>query len=1069
MSGRVGARARRGVGRGARRGVLFLVVAVVGGLLGALGAPGTAGAAPNSNQADGTSGGGTGATHQTAVDVDTYANGPVIVAAFQSGRYTNPKYGAVDIGWATSTNSGASWTNNGQMPNLTTASGGTPPNAGGQWNRVTDPSVTFDARHNVWLVSSIAIDETKSGSPFVAVAVNRSTNANGTAWADPVVAYSANVTVTTGGGAITLNPDKAWIGCDNTSASPHYGNCYIAFSNDVGVPQSNVIFHMVSSNGGQTWSSPIPTADTSSSGYSPSKGYNTQIVVRPNGDVVVVATCCGLGGAQPGRLIWYQSTDGGASWTAPQNVEASGRSLSQYTGSQGLRKYPKPSIDVASDGSVWLAVHDCRNHGSPCTANDVFVAKLTGNTWGPLTAINAPFPASAANRDAFTTGLGVDRANGNRVGVVFHYLPDAACATANCHVNTGFTSSTDGVNWTPVYTLNSAPASPQWLVPAQQGLYLGDYLSVGFLTGGKASLVFANATAPVSGSLREFMTLVTEPFSLGPPGQPTIGTATAGNRSATVTWTPPADGGGSPITNWIITADPVAAGPNVTVQTPTGNVNSGTIVGLVGGAQYQLQVRAVTQQGQGPDSALSNTITTGNAITPPGAPTAVSAVLTGANQVTVSWTPPVDDGGSPITSYSVVGSPGGLSTVPPGTTSVAISGLSGGATYTFTVTASNGGGPAGTGVGPASDPSNGVLIAGVPGTPTNVSAVAGPASAAVSFEAPPDGGSPITSFTVTSTPGGVQATGTASPITVNGLNPGTSYTFKVAATNVVGTGTSSSSSNAVVPSASGGGAGSGYWMLASDGRVFAFGGAQSFGDPSATIRPAAVFGREAVDLEPTPDLLGYWIVDNIGTVYPFGDASAALGSAVLSDAQLVAGERVTSLSATRTGNGYWIFTNRGRAIAVGDAQHFGDMSGTPLQGPVLDSIPTPTGLGYYMVASDGGIFSFGDAKFYGSMGGIPLNAPVQSLVPDPDGVGYWLVASDGGVFAFQAGFVGSIPGVLQPGQKLNQPITGMVAFGNGYLMVAEDGGIFNFSDKPFFGSLGSNPPDRPIVSVAAHG
>jgi hypothetical protein len=45
-------------------------------------------------------------------------------------------------------------------------------------------------------------------------------------------------------------------------------------------------------------------------------------------------------------------------------------------------------------------------------------------------------------------------------------------------------------------------------------------------------------------------------------------------------------------------------------------------------------------------------------------------------------------------------------------------------------------------------------------------------------------------------------------------------------------------------------------------------------------------------------------------------------------------------------------------------------------------------------------------------------------------------------------------------------VTGMVRFGSGYLMVAEDGGIFNFSDKAFFGSLGGNPPARPIVSVA---
>jgi ribosomal protein L24E len=137
------------------------------------------------------------------------------------------------------------------------------------------------------------------------------------------------------------------------------------------------------------------------------------------------------------------------------------------------------------------------------------------------------------------------------------------------------------------------------------------------------------------------------------------------------------------------------------------------------------------------------------------------------------------------------------------------------------------------------------------------------------------------------------------------------------------------------------------------------------------------------------------------------------------------------------------------------------MSRATLNGPVLDSIPTPTGLGYYMVGSDGGIFAFGDAKFYGSMGDKKLNAPVQSLVPDSDGVGYWLVASDGGIFAFQSNFRGSMGD-----KKLSKPISGMVPYGNGYMMVGEDGGIFNFSDKLFVGSLGANPPARPIVAVA---
>jgi len=38
-------------------------------------------------------------------------------------------------------------------------------------------------------------------------------------------------------------------------------------------------------------------------------------------------------------------------------------------------------------------------------------------------------------------------------------------------------------------------------------------------------------------------------------------------------------------------------------------------------------------------------------------------------------------------------------------------------------------------------------------------------------------------------------------------------------------------------------------------------------------------------------------------------------------------------------------------------------------------------------------------------------------------------------------------------------------YGNGYLMVAEDGGVFDFSDKPFSGSTGDNPPANPMVSI----
>jgi hypothetical protein len=247
---------------------------------------------------------------------------------------------------------------------------------------------------------------------------------------------------------------------------------------------------------------------------------------------------------------------------------------------------------------------------------------------------------------------------------------------------------------------------------------------------------------------------------------------------------------------------------------------------------------------------------------------------------------------------------------------------------------------------------------------------------------------------------------------------------------------------------------SGYWMVASEGKVYPFGDARHLGDIAGGLH-----GAKAVDLEPTSSSDGYWICDDAGHVFAYGDAAYFGGV----DAKLMLkDEAVTSLSVTPSGKGYWIFTSRGRVLTFGDATHFGDMASVALNGPVLDSIPTRSGRGYYMVASDGGIFAFGDARFLGSMGDRKLNAPVQSLVPDPDGSGYWLVAGDGGVFSFDAPFRGSMGST-----RLNQPMTGMVPFGNGYLMVASDGGIFNFSDRPFFGSLGNNPPSHPIVSVAA--
>jgi hypothetical protein len=91
-------------------------------------------------------------------------------------------------------------------------------------------------------------------------------------------------------------------------------------------------------------------------------------------------------------------------------------------------------------------------------------------------------------------------------------------------------------------------------------------------------------------------------------------------------------------------------------------------------------------------------------------------------------------------------------------------------------------------------------VATFPDAPTIGTATGGNAEATVTFSAPgSNGGSAITSYTVTSSPGSITGTGASSPITVTGLSNGTAYTFTVTATNIVGTGSASSASNSVTP------------------------------------------------------------------------------------------------------------------------------------------------------------------------------------------------------------------------------------------------------------------------------
>jgi hypothetical protein len=217
-----------------------------------------------------------------------------------------------------------------------------------------------------------------------------------------------------------------------------------------------------------------------------------------------------------------------------------------------------------------------------------------------------------------------------------------------------------------------------------------------------------------------------------------------------------------------------------------------TVGGLTNGQAYTFTVTATNAIGTSVASAPSSSVTPR---TVPGAPTSVVATA-GNTQATVSFVAPAD-GGATITDYAVTSSPGNI-TVHGTTTPIIVAGLTNGQAYTFTVVATNVAGP-----GAASSPSNSIMPTSaptVPGFPAITTVAPGNGAATVSFTPPAsNGGSAITSYTVTSSPGNLSATGTTSPILVTGLTNGQTYTFTVTATNAIGIGPASSASAPVIP------------------------------------------------------------------------------------------------------------------------------------------------------------------------------------------------------------------------------------------------------------------------------
>ncbi len=286
------------------------------------------------------------------------------------------------------------------------------------------------------------------------------------------------------------------------------------------------------------------------------------------------------------------------------------------------------------------------------------------------------------------------------------------------------------------------------------------------------------------------------------PGAPRSLTALARGTSAIeLRWRAPPSGGSTPITGYRIEVSRTGTGGWVALEANTeSRATSFRHDGLRPNSTRHYRVAAINRAGTSPWSDVARATTE---VAVPGAPTGLSATPRGmgrSDQILLTWNPPADDGGSPITGYRIEWRSSGASdwiilvaSTNSTVTTYLHTGLLPGTTRFYRVSAVNS-----RGTGRASNVVEGTTSAAPPGPPHNVRARGtGPNSALLAWDAPEtDGGARVTGYAIQRIGPSDNSwithrsnTGTtATTFTDTGLEPVTRYQYRVAAINGVGRG-----------------------------------------------------------------------------------------------------------------------------------------------------------------------------------------------------------------------------------------------------------------------------------------
>lgn len=312
-------------------------------------------------------------------------------------------------------------------------------------------------------------------------------------------------------------------------------------------------------------------------------------------------------------------------------------------------------------------------------------------------------------------------------------------------------------------------------------------ITIGGLANGTAYRVKLRAVNAAGAGAESVMSSLVVPFTV--PTAPTITSATPGNGTASIAFSPPASNGGAAITNYKYSLD---NGVTWLTRSPTSTASPLQLAGLLNGHTYQVVLRALNLAGDGaaslPVSVTPRTV--------PDAPTGVAVAAVGTSSAVLSFTAPLSDGGAAVTNYEYALSidngatwASWLPLAPPDAVSpITIVGLVNGTTYRAKLRAVNA-----AGAGPESTMSSVFMPRTVPGAPTLTAAAPGNTVATITFTPPAsDGGFPITNYKYSTDNGATWTTrspaSTTSPMTIQALANGHTYQVLLRAVNPVGDG-----------------------------------------------------------------------------------------------------------------------------------------------------------------------------------------------------------------------------------------------------------------------------------------